>query len=82
MFAALKSLLSVHVAPGGSHVNVAPFSFAWGAKINVRAVAGDDEVERAELLERLKSVEQMLDRDDLAGGRDLLRLTIEGMVKE
>lgn len=82
MFAALKSLLSVHVAPGGVHVHYAPFSFAWWTKPSIRAVAGDDEIERAELLERLKSVEQMLDRDDLIGGRDLLRMTIENMVKE
>lgn len=82
MFAALKSLLSVHVAPGGVNVHYAPFSFAWFSRPSIRANAGDDEIERAELLERLKSVEQMLDRDDLAGGRDLLRLTIEGMVRE
>lgn len=51
MFANLKSLLSNHISPGGSHVNVSPFSFPWGCTINVVIHAGPD----AEQIEQLKS---------------------------
>jgi len=82
MFAALKSLLSVHVAPGGVHVNYAPFSFAWFTRPAIRANAGDNEIERAEIVEQLKAVEQHLLADRLVEGRELLILAIERMVKE
>ena len=82
MFAALKSLLSVHVAPGGSYVNYAPFSFACFTRPSIRANAGDNESERAEIIESLKAVEQHLLADRLVEGRELLVLAIEKMVKE
>jgi hypothetical protein len=82
MFAALKSLLSVHVAPGGAYVDVRPFSFAWFTRITIRANAGDNEIERTEIIESLKAVEQHLLADRLVEGRELLVLTIEKMVKE
>lgn len=81
MFAALKSLLSVHVAPGAAYVSYAPFSFAWFTRPTVRANAGNDAVEHAEIIEQLKAVEQHLLADRLVEGRELLVLTLERMVK-
>jgi hypothetical protein len=81
MFSSLKSLLSVHVAPGASHVSVSPFSFAWGAKISVRANAGDD----AELIEQIKTelaeVERLLDADQLVDARVLLKAILQGTLR-
>lgn len=74
MFAALKSLLSVHVAPGGSYVNYGPFSFAWWTRPTITASAGDDVVK---LRERLLEVKRRLDGDDLNGGRELLDSVID-----
>lgn len=81
MFAQLKSLLSSHVAPGGGYVDVRPFSFCWFSRIEVRANAGDDAIERAEIVGQLKAVEQHLIADRLVEGRELLVLTLERMVK-
>ena len=82
MFAALKSLLSVHVAPGGSYVNYAPFSFAWFTRPTIRANAGDDAIERAELKAKIEESLRMLYTDNLVGGRDLLQAAYAELVKE
>jgi hypothetical protein len=77
MFAALKSLLSNHVAPGGSHVSVSPFAFLVGTRIDVRANAGDEARRTEAIVNRLMEVDRLLDNDCLPEGRervkDLLR---------
>ena len=82
MFAQLKSLLSNHVAPGGSHVSVSPFAFLVGTRIEVRAIAGDDAIERAELAVELMEVDRLLDNDDLVAGRERIKAILKNMVTE
>ena len=82
MFAQLKSLLSNHIAPGGSHVSVSPFAFLVGTRIEVRAIAGDDAIERAELAVELMEVDRLLDNDDLVAGRERIKAILKNMVTE
>ena len=82
MFSQLKSLLSNHIAPGGSHVSVSPFAFLVGTRIDVRAIAGDDAIERAELTVELMEVDRLLDNDDLVAGRERLKAILRNMVTE
>jgi len=82
MFSQLKSLLSNHIAPGGSHVSVSPFAFLVGTRIDVRAIAGDDAIERAELTVELMEVDRLLDNDDLVAGRERIKAILRNMVTE
>ena len=85
MFAALKSFLSVHVAPGASNVNFAPFSFAWGARVEGVTNLGADEESAAKLLNLtadLMDVDRMLDADDLRGGRDRVKAMLRELTAE
>ena len=81
MFAQLKSLLSNHVAPGGSHVSVSPFAFLVGTRIEVMANAGDD----AEIIEsittELMEVDRLLDADNLVGARDRVKAILRGITE-
>jgi hypothetical protein len=81
MFSSLKSLLSVHVAPGASHVSVSPFSFAWGAKISVRANAGDDVIEREKLIAELMEIDRILEADDLPAGRERVKAILQNLTE-
>ena len=82
MFAQLKSLLSAHVAPGGGYVDVRPFSFCWFSRIEVKANAGDDAIERAELIAELREADRLLEGDDLVAGRDRVRAILRSLVSE
>jgi hypothetical protein len=82
MFPTLKSLLSNHVAPGGSHVSISPFAFLIGVRIEPTASAGDDALKKAELTVGLLEVERMLDSDDLVGGRLRLKAILRTLISE
>jgi hypothetical protein len=75
-------LLSNHIAPGGSHVSVSPFAFLVGARIDVRAIAGDDAIERAELTVELMEVDRLLDNDDLVAGRERIKAILRRLISE
>lgn len=70
MFAALKSLLSNHLSPGAAYVNLSPFSFAWFTRIQVDTMT--DSFGKDDLAQKLTDVGEMLDNDDLMGGRKRL----------
>jgi hypothetical protein len=81
MFPKLTSLLSNHVAPGGSHVSVSPFAFLIGARIEVKATAGDEAKRIEAIRQRLTEVRELLDADHLIRGRDALRAVIQDIDK-
>lgn len=68
MFAQLKSLMSNHVAPCGSQVTFAPFSFAWFARVEVSTGIFDGDDIGAEL----EDIVGLLDADELNRGREKL----------
>jgi hypothetical protein len=81
MFAALKSLLSAHVAPGAGYVDVRPFSFPLFARIEVNAYAGDDAKQLEAIASELMEVDRLLDADNLVGGRERLKAILRGMTE-
>jgi hypothetical protein len=81
MFAALKSLLSAHVAPGAGYVDVRPFSFPLFARIEVNAYAGDDAKRLDELTTKIMEVDRLLDADDLKAGRDRLKTILRELTE-
>jgi hypothetical protein len=68
MFAQLKSLMSNHVAPSGSQVTFAPFSFALFARVEV--LTGAKECE--DIGAQLEDIVGLLDADELKRGREKL----------
>ena len=70
MMEGLKSLFSVTVARGGTHAHFAPFSFAFGAKVNPQNRMSEDVEAMERLTNDLMDVQRLLDNDDLVGGRD------------
>ena len=82
MFPKLEKALSNEVAPGGSSVSVSPFALLIGTRIEVKANAGDDAIEWAELKAKIEESLRMLYTDNLVGGRDLLQAAYDEMVKE
>jgi hypothetical protein len=53
-----------------------------GTRIDVRAIAGDDAIERAELAVELMEVDRLLDNDDLVAGRERIKAILKNMVTE
>jgi hypothetical protein len=77
MFAALKSLMSNHLAPGASQVTFAPFSFGWLARVYVYTKVSSDVEHIDEVLRMLEQSQLDLESDNLVGGRGKLANAIE-----
>lgn len=73
MIDGLKSLFSVTVARGGTHAHFAPFSFAFGAKVNPQNRMSEDVETMDRTILDLMEVQRLLDNDDLKEGREKVK---------
>ena len=73
MMKELKSLFSVTVARGGTHAHFAPFSFAFGAKVNPQNRMSEDVETMDRTILDLMEVQRLLDNDDLKAGREKVK---------
>ena len=73
MMGQLKSLFSVTVARGGTHAHFAPFSFAFGAKVNPQNRMSEDVETMDRTILDLMEVQRLLDNDDLISGREKVK---------
>lgn len=79
MFPSLKELLSVNVAPGGTHAHFAPFSFAFGAKVQPQNRIGEDAAAIDAVVLELMEVQRLLEADDLKAGRERVAEILRGL---
>lgn len=83
MFAKLKSMLSVHVAPGAANFSIRPFAFVFGGTYHVAGSAHREHALMEQVRNELELLADVLDEDDLQRGRDMLdsiRQTIAGVI--
>ena len=79
MFAALKSLLSNHAAPGSAIASASPFSFF--ARVEAYGAAGEGTKQLDAIASELMEVDRLLDADNLVPGRERLKAILRGITE-